>query len=211
MYHTYSAFIKILISVMVLSLTACSGTAEPTASPEPSTPVHEETTSPPAENENSPKVKRPQIEKFELMTGEGNQSLTATLLQGDGFSLYVFEKFTFEAAEGRLYLSSNPEYGVEIESLPENDDLAQLEAAGKEELNEFGEVSDYSGELFEHPLGFAEIYLQASSGEGIKDYIVWKSESGGAFLFRLRNPKGEEAPDFAGPVLVSLATVQKDH
>jgi hypothetical protein len=28
------------------------------------------------------------------------------------------------------------------------------------------------------------------------------------FLFRLHNPKGEKASDFAGPVLVSLSTVQ---
>ncbi|MNP80979.1 hypothetical protein D3C76_1792220 [compost metagenome] len=76
-------------------------------------------------------------------------------------------------------------------------------------MEAFGEVSDYSGELVEHPLGYAEIYLQVSSGEGIRDYMVWKSESGDAFLFRLRNLKGEEASDFAGPVLVSLSTVQK--
>ncbi|WP_259445243.1 MULTISPECIES: hypothetical protein [Paenibacillus] len=39
---------------------------------------------------------------------------------------------------------------------------------------------------------------------------MWKSETGDAFLFRLHNPKGEEASDFAGPVLVSLSTVQSD-
>lgn len=40
--------------------------------------------------------------------------------------------------------------------------------------------------------------------------MVWKSEEGDAFLFRLHNPKGEEASDFASPVLVSLSTVQGD-
>ncbi|MET3545523.1 hypothetical protein ABID47_002134 [Paenibacillus favisporus] len=73
----------------------------------------------------------------------------------------------------------------------------------KKELVSFGEVSDHSGELVEHPLGFTELYLQSSGGEGIHDYIVWKSEAGDAFLFRLRNPNGEEASDFAGPILVS--------
>ncbi|GIO52647.1 hypothetical protein [Paenibacillus cineris] len=87
-----------------------------------------------------------------------------------------------------------------------NYDLAQL-AAGKKELASFGEVSDHSGELVEHPLGFAELYLQTSGAEGIHDDIVWKSEPGDAFLFRLRNPKGEETSDFAGQVLVSLSTV----
>ncbi|WP_411551482.1 hypothetical protein [Paenibacillus lautus] len=145
-----------------------------------------------------------------MMTGEGNQSLTATLHQGEGFSLYVFEKFSFDAAEGRLFLSGNPEYEVTIEALPANYDLTQLETAGKKKLEASGEVSDYSGELVEHPLGSAELYLQASSDKGINDYIVWKSETGDAFLFRLHNPKGEEASDFASPVLVSLPTVQND-
>ncbi|MFB4328411.1 hypothetical protein [Paenibacillus sp. CR_12] len=88
---------------------------------------------------------------------------------GDGFSLYVFEKFNFDAAEGCLFLSDNPEYEVTIEALPANYDLTQLESAGKKELEESGEVSDYSGELVKHPLGSAELYLQASSDKGIND------------------------------------------
>ncbi|MGG3505247.1 hypothetical protein ABES58_07170 [Paenibacillus lautus] len=195
---------------MVLTLTACSGAAEPPASPEISTPVNEQVTAPETENEQASEGTRPQSENFDLMTGEGNQSLTATLHQGEDFSLYVFEKFAFDAAEGRLFLSRNPEYYVDIESLPTNYDLTQHKAAGKKELEEFGEVSDFSGELVEHSLGSSELYLQTSSGEGINDYIVWQSETGDAFLFRLHNPKGEEASDFAGPVLVSLSTVQSD-
>ncbi|MBB3128823.1 hypothetical protein FHS19_003498 [Paenibacillus rhizosphaerae] len=201
---------KISILVVALTLTACSGTAEPSITPEISTPVNEEVTAPESENEQKPEASRPSSENFDLMTGEGNPSHTATLQQGEGFSLYVFEKFAFDAAKGRLFLSSHPEYYVDIEKLPANYDLAQLATAGKKELDPFGKVSDYSGELVEHPLGFAELYLQSSGGEGIHDYIVWKSEPGDAFLFRLRNPKGEEASDFAGPVLVSLSTVLSD-
>ncbi|MCV4231357.1 hypothetical protein OHJ21_09275 [Virgibacillus sp. LDC1] len=204
------AFITITIFAVVLSLTACSGAAEPPASPEISTPANEEVTAPETENEQASEGTRPQSETFELMTGEGNQSHTATLHQGEGFSLYVFEKFEFDAAQGRLFLSSNPEYYVDIEPLPANYDLTQLKSAGKKELEEFGKVSDFSGELVEHPLGSAELYLQTSSDEGINDYTVWQSETGDAFLFRLHNPKGEEASDFAGPVLVSLSTVQSN-
>lgn len=211
---------KISILAMALTLSACSGSTYPAPNPETSTPENEVVTAPapenevitaPApENEETSEVTRPETESFDMMTGDGNQSHTGTLHQGEGFSLYVFEKFAFDADKGRLFLSSNPEYDVEIESLPANYDLAQLEAAGKKELEKFGEASDFSGELVEHPLGFAELYLQVSSGEGINDYIVWKSESGEAFLFRLHNPKGEEASDFATPVLVSLSTVQSD-
>ncbi|MBQ4898009.1 hypothetical protein KB559_04075 [Paenibacillus sp. Marseille-P2973] len=209
MKRKYVSFITIPILVMVLSFTACSEATEPSAGSETVTPANETVTTPEPENNKAPEPTRPQTESFDLMTGEGDQPLTAALQQGDGFSLYVFEKFDFDASEGRLFLTSNPEYNVEIEPLPADYDLTQLRTAGKEELEAFGEVSDYSGELVEHPLGYAEVYLQVSNGEGIRDYMVWKSESGDAYLFRLRNPKGEEASDFAGPVLVSLSTVQK--
>ncbi|WP_340017085.1 hypothetical protein [Paenibacillus sp. FSL K6-1318] len=192
---------SISLIVMVLALAACSGN-EPSASPEPSTPT--------GVTEEANETERPQTESFEMLTADGNQSLEATLQQGEGFSLYVFEKFTFDAAQGRLSLTSNADYYVDIEPLPADYDLAELETAGKKELEKAGKVSDYSGELVEHPLGSAELYLQASGEKGISDYLVWKSEEGDAFLFRLHNPKGEEAPDFASPVLVSLSTVQGD-
>jgi hypothetical protein len=211
---------KFMVFAMVLSLAACSGgTAEPSANSEPSPPVKEEVSSSAPENGNGkneneigndPESTRPAVANFDLMTGEGNQTLKAKLLKGEGFSLYVFDKFAFDAAEGRLHLSNHPEYEVTIEPLPSKYDLDQLKAKGQEELGSSGKVSDYSGELVEHPLGFAEIYLQASGADGISDYIVWKSTTGDAFLFRLRNPKGEEAADFAGPVLISLSTVQRE-
>ncbi len=210
---------SVSLIVMVLALAACSGSNEPSASPEPSTPTGESAPAPSTENEQpaetsgteeTNKTERPQTESFEMMTADGNQSLEATLQQGEGFSLYVFEKFTFDAAQGRLSLTSNADYYVDIEPLPSDYNLAELETAGNEELEKAGKVSDYSGELVEHPLGSAELYLQASGEGGISDYMVWKSKEGEAFLFRLHNPKGEEASDFASPVLVSLSTVQGD-
>ncbi|MBY0115317.1 hypothetical protein [Paenibacillus xylanexedens] len=202
MFQPRSIMMSISLIVIVLTLAACSGSNEPLPSPQPSIPV--------GETEEANETERPQTASFEMLTADGNQSLEATLQQGEGFSLYVFEKFTFDAAQGRLSLTSNADYYVDIEPLPSGYNLAELETAGKEELEKAGKVSDYSGELVEHPLGYAELYLQASGEEGISDYMVWKSEEGDAFLFRLHNPKGEEASDFASPVLVSLSTVQGD-
>lgn len=216
MLQKHLTLMKIAALTLIVSLTACSGgSKEPSANSEASSPVNE-ATSPAStqasagENENEPAVTRPDTKDFELMTSEGNQKLTAKLHQGKGFILYVFDMFAFDANKGSLYLSSNPKYEVTIEPLSTSDDLEQLKAKGKEELKNSGKVFDYSGELVEHPLRFAEIYLQASGEDGISDYIVWKSEAGDQFLFRLHNPKGEEASDFAGPVLVSLSTVQSE-
>ncbi|WP_433753579.1 hypothetical protein [Paenibacillus amylolyticus] len=202
MFQPRSIIMSISLIIMVLTLAACSASDEPSASPKPSTTA--------GETEEANETERQQTERFEMLTADGNQSLEATLQQGEGFSLYVFEKFTFNAAQGRLSLTSNADYYVDIEPLPSDYNLAELETAGKEELEKAGKVSDYSGELVEHPLGYAELYLQASGEEGISDYMVWKSEEGDAFLFCLHNPKGKEAPDFASPVLVSLSTVQGD-
>lgn len=210
MKNRYALWLNIPMVILVLILSACTGEAEPTVNPDHMTPESESVSPPNSEVEPAPETTRPEADSFELMTADGNQSMEAVLKQGEGFSLYVFEKFTFDEAAGRLSLSSNPDYYVDIEPLPSDYDLTQLEAEGKEELSAVGEVSDYSGELVEHTLGFAELYLQASGEEGISDYMVWKSEAGDAFLFRLHNPKGEEASDFAGPVLVSLSTVQSD-
>lgn len=201
---------SIPVVALVLILTACT---EETKS---SDTTQKETTETESVSPSSPEQKPTDIEtrqaerSFELLTVEGNQSMEAKLHQGKGFSLYVFEKFTFDATTGRLSLSNNPGYYVDIEPLPSDYDLAQLEVAGMEELSQIGDVSNFSGELIEHPLGFADLYLQASGKEGISDYIVWTSESGDAFLFRLHNPKGAEASDFAGPILISLSTVQSE-
>jgi hypothetical protein len=218
--HSRPIITSITLITMVLALAACSGGNEPSASPEPLTPPGESAPAPSTESEQASETneteeetnvtERPQTESFEMMTAEGNQSLEASLQQGEGFSLYVFEKFTFDAAQGRLSLTSNSDYYVDIEPLPADYNLAELETGGKEELENAGKVSDYSGELVEHPLGSAELYLQATGEEGVRDYMVWKSEEGDAFLFRLHNPKGEEASDFATPIWVSLSTVERD-
>lgn len=219
MFQPRSIMMSISLIVIVLTLAACSGSNEPLPSPQPSMPVGESAPAPSTGNEQpfetdgteeANETERPQTVSFEMLTADGNQSLEATLQQGEEFSLYAFEKFTFDAAQGRLSLTSNADYYVDIEPLPSDYNLAELETAGKEELEKAGKVSDYSGELVEHPLGYAELYLQASGEKGISDYMVWKSEEGDAFLFRLHNPKGEEASDFASPVLVSLSTVQGD-
>ncbi|MCM3127096.1 MULTISPECIES: hypothetical protein [unclassified Paenibacillus] len=203
-------WIVVPLFVLVIVITACSGEAGPVTKPVTEDSEDLPSLSPSTEQESQVEMNREETKSFEMMTAEGNQSLDGRLNHGEGFSVYVFEKFTFDAATGRLSLSSNPDYSVEIEPLPADYDLDQLEAAAIEELSQIGEVSDYSGELVEHPLRSAKLYLQASGENGISDYMVWTSEQGDAFEFRLHNPKGEEASDFAGPVIVSLSTVQKD-
>lgn len=196
------------------SATASNVHSSPSLSASPSSDANAATSSPeagsPSASGEASGTVRPQTESFDLMTGGDNPPRTATLERGKGFSLYVFEGFAFDAATGRLALTANPDYHVDIEPLPTDYDEAKLRKAGEEELADKGKVSDYSGELAEHPLGYAEVYLQASGADGISDYIIWKSKAGDSYLFRLHNPKSDEtlASNFAAPVLASMSTVQ---
>ncbi|WP_201002232.1 hypothetical protein [Paenibacillus glycanilyticus] len=190
-------------------LAACStGGNEPSSSVIPATQDTNGTSAavdnPAAEEEEAAAAERPQTENFDLRMGEQ----AAALHPGKDFSLYVFEGFDFNASTGRLNLTANADYYVDIKRLPQGEDLKQLRESAEKELKTFGKVSDYSGELVEHPLGHAELYLQASGAEGVRDYIVWKSKTGEQYLFRLSNPKGEESSAFSEKLWVSLSTVQ---
>lgn len=204
-------------------LAACAGGDERPASPSSSfgsvvpsqggggggtSPATESSAPSSSSSEQGASTQRPQTASFELLTGDGYQPRTAELRQGKDFSLYVFEGFEFDTASGRLSLKADDEYYVDIERLAADEDLNALRASAEQEFKEFGGVSDHSGELVEHPLMKAELYLQSSGSAGVRDFIVWESEAGDRYLFRLRNPKGEEAPAFAGPVWVSLSTVR---
>ncbi|CQR54726.1 hypothetical protein [Paenibacillus riograndensis] len=215
----------ILLSASILG--ACSNNetaneAEPTASSAAATPVVEASAAPEpsaaptateAQESASPDdtgpqaTERPKTRTFGEQEG-GGSGQTGTLEQGDGYSLYVFEDFTLDAQSGRLSLTKDPAYYADIEHLAAGYDLAALKQQGQTELSAMGKVSDHSGELFEHPLGFADLYLQAAGDKGIEDYMVWKNQAGEAFLFRIHNPKGELSNKFVPWVMVSLATLE---
>lgn len=142
------------------------------------------------------------------MTPEGYQKKEAKLQQGTGYSFYMFDGFSFDPAKGRLSLAAAPEYYAVIERLPAGFSVDTLRKQGQEELAKFGETREYTGELVEHPLRFTELYLQVSAMKGVWDYMVWKSEAGKPFLFRLYNPEGEASPQFAQPGHVMLSTVE---
>lgn len=189
--------------------TATSPAMEVTAAPEP--PATPEATEEQAAA--SPEGSEPQASERPLTQDFGGQEggvpgQTGTLAQGEGYSLYIFEGFTLDAKSGKLSLAEDSAYYAEIEPLPSGYDLAALKKQGQTELSAAGEPSDYSGELIEHPLGFAELYLQASGTEGLEDYMVWKNQAGDAYLFRIHNPKSELSSKFAPWLLVSLATLE---
>ncbi|MNI41302.1 hypothetical protein D3C73_955520 [compost metagenome] len=195
-----------------VSSTATMPVIEATATPEPSaaTPAATEAQEPASPDDSDPLAsERPKTQAFGEQEG-GVSGQEGTLEQGDGYSLYVFKDFTLDAQSGRLSLTEDPAYYAQIEHLPSGYDLTALKQQGQTELSAIGKVSDHSGELFEHPLGFAELYLQATGDKGIEDYMVWKNQAGEAFLFRIHNSKGELSNQFSPWVMVSLATLERN-
>lgn len=204
-----------VLSVSLL-LAACSGkSAAPAESPAASagntyTPtVSGGLSTPAASMSPSPSAgTRPAVRSIEVMTPEGYQQKEAKLQQGSGYSFYMFDGFSFNPANGRLSLAGAPEHYAVIEPLPADFSVEALRKQGQEELAKLGEIREYTGELVEHPLRFTELYLQVSALEGVWDYMVWKSENGNPFLFRLHNPEREGAARFAQPAQVMLSTVE---
>lgn len=202
----FTAAATIILSASILG--ACSNNevaneTEPTATSAATMPVVEATATDPQTSE------RPETREFGEQEG-GVSGQTATLEQGDGYSLYITGDFTLNAQTNRLSLTEDPTYYAEIESLASEYDLTALQQQGETELSATGNAEDYSGELVEHPLGFAELYLQATGDKGIVDYMVWKNQAGEAFLFRIHNPKGALSNKFSPWVMVSLATLERN-
>ncbi|MEK4327101.1 hypothetical protein MKX70_14860 [Paenibacillus sp. FSL R7-0312] len=184
--------------------------AEATATPVPSaTPSATEAASAAPDPTDPQTSERPETREFSEQEG-GVSGQTATLEQGDGYSLYITGDFTLNVQTNRLSLKEDPAYYAEIESLASEYDLTALKQQGETELSATGSAKDYSGELVEHPLGFAELYLQATGDKGVVDYMVWKNQAGEAFLFRIYNPKGEMSNKFSPWVMVSLATLERN-
>ncbi|MNO60926.1 hypothetical protein D3C76_515580 [compost metagenome] len=204
----------VLLSTMILGACSTNGVAnkeELTVTTTPAFPVNEvavtpEPSNPPEENILHPSD-RPLTQTFDELEG-GVSAKTGTLTQGDGYSLYIFDGFSLNAETGRLSLVKDPNYYADIEPLSSAYDLVALEQQGQVELSAIGEPKNYSGELIEHPLGYAELYLQTSSEKGLVDYMVWKNQDGEAYLFHTHNPKGELSEKFSPWLMVSLSTIE---
>ncbi|GGO06704.1 hypothetical protein [Saccharibacillus kuerlensis] len=154
---------------------------------------------------------RPATQSFEMMSEGMPDKRTAQLEQGDGYSLYVFDAYTFDSAQNRLMLTAFPEYHADIEVLPDDFDRDELRTQGMTELEKYGEVNEYEGDqLFEGPMSGANLFLQVSNEEGLHNYIVWEPENGGAFLFRVHVPSGEPSETFLTPALTSLSSIESD-
>jgi hypothetical protein len=148
----------------------------------------------------------PQTKKLKLSL-EGNvEEKTAKLASGDGYSLYVFDLFTFDAGSNKLAMIIDNNYHAEIIKLPSDYNLDYLLLEGKEELASTGEVKVLKESERPELMSDASLYLLAGGSDITKEYIV-KEIDGQGFIFKINTPMGEPSEGFVPHVLASLNSV----
>lgn len=145
----------------------------------------------------------PDTQTFKLTLEGVEEEKTAALAAGDGYSLYVFDIFSFDAASGKLAMKVDPGYYAEITRLPSGFKLDALEQEGRTELAATGKVTALSREEQERRMSGIRLYLTAM-GSGLTRQIVVKEVDGQGYLIKLNIPQREASEGFGPHVYASL-------
>jgi len=148
----------------------------------------------------------PATKEFTLNLEGMEEVRTATLAQGDGYALYVFEHFSFDAKSNRLMMDIDNRYYVDIQKLPSSYKLEDIKIEAEEELASVGEVLRLEGEEINPDLGGASLFLIGSNDQLIQEIIV-KVVDGTGYLFHVNMPRGEASEGFGPLVFTSLSSI----
>ncbi|UQZ35854.1 hypothetical protein C2I18_21360 [Paenibacillus sp. PK3_47] len=130
------------------------------------------------------------------LTLEGmEEEKTAALVQGEGYALYMFDFFTFDASENKLSVNADPDYYAEITKLPSDFNLDALEEEGRQELAATGEVTALSQEEQDVRLSGSRLFLTAMGQGMTREYIV-KEVDGQGYIVKLNIPQREASEGF---------------
>ncbi|WP_150267342.1 hypothetical protein [Paenibacillus tepidiphilus] len=145
----------------------------------------------------------PGTKTFKLTLEGMEEEKTAALAQGDGYALYVFDIFDFDAAANRLSMKVDPEYYAEITKLPSDFNLDALEEEGRAELSAVGKVSALSQSERDKRMSSLRLYLSAMKTGLTRQYIV-KEIDGQGYIIKLNIPQREASEGFGPHVYASL-------
>ncbi|SFE87601.1 hypothetical protein SAMN05216378_4418 [Paenibacillus catalpae] len=142
--------------------------------------------------------------KFQL---EGNEETrTGTLAKGDGYALYIFEQFKFDAAANKLIMNVDNNYYVEISKLPEGFKLDDIKADAEKELAATGDVQTIDPKDSSTMIGDFDLMLKAADDKLTKEVIV-KTVDGASFLFKVNQPVGEPTEGFSPLASASMGSI----
>ncbi|MBB3112572.1 hypothetical protein FHS18_004673 [Paenibacillus phyllosphaerae] len=149
---------------------------------------------------------RPATQDFEMELEGMKETRTAKLAEGNGYSLYVFDMFTFDAAANKLYMTAFPDYSVEIVPLAPDYTLEDVHKEAVETLASTGEVHELKGEEITANMRDAKLFLLASTEKVTKEVIV-KEIDGAAYQFNVNIPVGEANDGFGTHAFLSLNSI----
>jgi hypothetical protein len=142
--------------------------------------------------------------KFQL---EGNEETrTGTLAKGEGYALYIFEQFKFDAAANKLIMNVDNNYYVEISKLPEGFKLDDIKADAEKELAATGDVQTIDPQDSNSMIGDFDLMLKAASNKLTK-YVIVKTVDDTSFLFKVNQPVGEPTEGFGPLAFTSMGSI----
>ncbi|SFJ54512.1 hypothetical protein SAMN02799624_04936 [Paenibacillus sp. UNC496MF] len=148
----------------------------------------------------------PAEKTFELELEGMQEEKTAMLAEGNGYSLYVYDIFNYDAANGKLMMDFDENYNVEIEKLPADYNLDELKTEAEAELSELGEVSELQDSEIHPMMQDARLVLKAGASDLTKQYIV-KDIGGSAYAFKVNKPQGEASDGFETHAYLMLNSI----
>jgi hypothetical protein len=156
--------------------------------------------------EDMPTIELPATKDFKFQLEGNEETRTGTLAKGDGYALYIFEQFKFDAAAGKLIMNVDNNYNVEISKLPEGFKLEDIKADGEKELAAVGDVQTIDPKDANSMIGDFDLMLKASGDKLTKEVIV-KTVEGTSFLFKVNMPVGEPTEGFGPLAFASMGSI----
>ncbi|PZD96279.1 hypothetical protein DNH61_08755 [Paenibacillus sambharensis] len=145
----------------------------------------------------------PAEQTFELEMEGMTESRTAKLAEADGYSLYVFDGFTFKPEEDRLVMDIDNDYYVDITKLPSDYNLDELRREATADLKENGDVRELTGDEIHPAMRDASLFLMSSSDNLTREMIV-KEVDGQGYIFHVNMPHEEASAGFGTLAFTSL-------
>lgn len=148
----------------------------------------------------------PATKDFELELEGMKETKTAKLVEGDGYALYIFDIFSFDAETGKLTMNVDKDYYVEITKLPADYDSDELQSQAEKELEEIGKVSIAEDSERNQAMQDATVYMIGEGENLTKIYIVDEIDGQG-YIFCVNNPHREPSEGFAPHAFTSLSSI----
>jgi len=148
----------------------------------------------------------PATKEFELELEGMKETKTAKLAEGDGYALYIFDIFSFDAKTGKLTMNVDKDYYVEITKLPADYDSNELQAQAEKELEEMGNVHIAEDSERNQAMKDASMYM-IGEGESLTKLYIVEEIDGQGYMFRVNNPHREPSEGFATHAFTSLSSI----